>query len=211
MLIGLIDTGIAPELAATGSALITADPDRPADPHGHGTMVSRIIAAAAPQARILCVPAFNERGSASARAVAHALAELIAQRVPAILMPLGLPHDRDELRQACQDAADARILLIASAPARGLPCYPAAYPDVLSVSGDIRCAPDQTVWYGGRPALFGACPLPPPGSPPRCGGASMAAAHFAGHLLARFPCPDQRSIAALRHASTYVGRERKNL
>lgn len=203
--VGLIDSGLDPETLAGGALVIGGDR---IDPHGHGSALSRLLTQSVAAAELAVVPVFDHRGVTTPAQVAAAIDTLTEQRVEMIVMALGLAHDRDILRQACQRAMEAGVLLVASAPARGGPCYPADYDGVVSVSGDIRCAPGQTSWFGPPGPLFGACVLPPPGDADSLRGASMAAGHFAAWLWRNFPKRSDRTVAALAASCAYQGRER---
>ena len=205
--VGLIDSGLDPLVLAAGATLVGGG--ETADPHGHGSALSRLLATTVDPTRLACAPVFDRRGLTSPAQVAEALEHFSALGVEMVVMALGLAHDRAVLAEACRRAVAADLLLVASAPARGTPCYPAAYDGVISVCGDARCRPGQVSWFGGAPALFGACVLPPQGSDERFRGASMAAGHFAAWVWQGFPDRRQRCIAALAGACHFHGRERR--
>lgn len=205
-ILGLIDTGLAPELLAAGARTLGGT----SDPHGHGGAVSRILASRVPATALLCAPVFDPRGVTTPLAVAEAVDSLVAGGAATILMALGLAHDRPVLRDACHRAAARGVVLVASAPARGGPCFPAAYAEVISVCGDARCAPDELSWLGGEPALFGAHVGALATDGPRFRGASMGAAWFAAHCHALLSPTSDRAglVEALRNRCVYFGRER---
>jgi subtilisin family serine protease len=205
--VGLIDTPIAASLAGSiAAAKDFADLPRAGDAFSHGTTVAQIILHHAPDARLLCAQAFGPGGRAEPAAVADALRWLIAARARLVNLSLGLPHDRDVLRAAVAEALAAGLILIASTPARGAPVYPAAYPGVLRVTGDARCAPGQISALGGEPADYGACPCDLKGTP---GGASLAAAHLTGLLARGLNPPGSDAAAILSRAVRFQGRERR--
>jgi subtilisin family serine protease len=205
--VGLIDTRIAPSLAGSIAAAkdFVAVP-RAGDAFSHGTTVAKIILHHAPDARLLCAQAFGPGNRAEPAAVAAALRWLIAEHARLVNLSLGLPHDRDVLRAAVAEALAAGLILIASTPARGAPVYPAAYPGVLRVTGDARCAPDEISALGGEPADYGACPRDLEGT---AGGASLAAGHLTGLLARGLDACEQDATAILGRAARFQGRERR--
>jgi subtilisin family serine protease len=206
--VGLIDTRIAPSLAGSIAAAkdFVAVP-RAGDAFSHGTTVAKIILHHAPGARLLCAQAFGPGNRAEPAAVAAALRWLIAEHARLVNLSLGLPHDRDVLRAAVAEALAAGLILIASTPARGAPVYPAAYPGVLRVTGDARCAPDEISALGGEPADYGACPRDLEGT---AVGASLAAAHLTGLLARGLDAGEQNAAAILGRAARFHGRERRS-
>lgn len=217
-LVGLIDTGLAPELVAGGASVIgfAAMPDADvvakagqADGNGHGSATSRLLAATIPARALVCAQIFDERGVTTPAAVGAALDALADRGAGLIVMALGLGHDRRILREACERAIGRGAVLVASAPARGGACFPAAYPGVISVCGDARCRPGEASWLGGTPAMFGASPQALPDEPVQFRGASMAAARFAAwlypHMLPEIEVGDL--LETLRGHCAYHGRE----
>ena len=100
------------------------------------------------------------------------------------------------------------MVLVAAAPARGGPVYPAGYPGVLRVCGDARCGPGEWSHLATAQADFGACPDGPDGRP---GGASLAAARFSA-LLAGALVTEQdadMAVSALIRRAAYHGPERR--
>jgi subtilisin family serine protease len=204
--VGLLDTGIAPAFAGSIVAARAFGPAGAEDDTGHGTTVARIVLHHAPQAQLLCAQAFGSGRRAEPAAVADALRWLILEGARLVNLSLGLAHDRAVLRAAVADALAAGLILIASTPARGAPVYPAAYPDVLRVTGDARCEPDQLSALGGEPADYGACARDLDGMP---GGASLAAAHVTGLLARGLDAGEQDVAAILGRSVRYRGRERR--
>lgn len=200
--VGVIDTGIAGPVAGRRSFA----PALPAD-HTHGTSVAAIILHHAPDARLLDACAFAA-GRAAAADLAAALEWLTAERALLVNLSLGLRHDRAVLRTAAATARAAGLILIAATPARGAPVYPAAYPGVLRVTGDARCAPHELSALGGTPADYGACPRDLSGAP---GGASLATAHLTGLLARGLASGAADPEAALARAIRFHGREHRRL
>jgi hypothetical protein len=224
LLIGLLDSGLAPELAPSVAAgrrfalddhgEVAAGPVE-ADRLGHGSALAQVILEAAPQARLLDAQIFHTSIATTPAAAAAGLDWLVGAGARIVNMSFGLRHDRAVLRRACAEAAAAGVILLAAAPARGAMVYPAGYPGVVKVSGDARCAPGEVSTLGGRQADFGAHPRPlgDADDAGRSGGASFAVAHLCG-LLAGFLTqePDADRAAALAHLESiarYHGPERR--
>lgn len=148
-----------------------------ADPTGHGSAILDVIHSHQHHSRFAIAQVFDERGRTSVKQVVAAIDWLIEQPVELINLSLGLRHHNEELQAACQRAKNKGILLMASSPAMGEPVYPAAYPEVISITGDGRCKkPDQYTHLTQGNAKFGAYVQ----GPAPHAGASMACAHFVG-------------------------------
>lgn len=137
-----------------------------------------------PGAVITHAQVFDDRPVTTALQVAAALRWFALapedERVDMVCLSLGLTSDRSPLRAACKLAIEMGILVVAAHPARGLSCYPAAYPGTIAGTGDARCGWDDLSRLG--PSLFGAwCNSPEQGNR-GMGGASLGAARLAGHL-----------------------------
>ena len=190
--VGLLDSGVDAENAhlvharrrfALESGGATDEFPALDNPNGHGSAIGRIIAALAPTVQLLDAQVFDARGAAAPAAVASALRWLTDQGAGLVNMSFGLVEDREILRQACAQARDSGVVMLASAPARGPRVFPAAYPGVISVAADGRCAGHQVSFLGGEPADFGACPTAPEGhnkSRIPGGGSSYAVARVTG-------------------------------
>ncbi|BAL25317.1 S8 family serine peptidase [Azoarcus sp. KH32C] len=181
----------------------------------HGEAVAALVLAAEPSAGLIDARVASPDHQPTPRAVATAIDWCVGEGARVINLSLGLLEDRAVLRDACDRAIARGVVLVAAAPARGTPVFPAAYPGVLSVSGDARCAMGQ--WSllnretAGR-ALYGCCPAGPDDAR---GGASMATARFTGivaRLLARFPCAGRNGLAEyLAACANWRGREYKGI
>lgn len=205
--VGLVDTGIALSLSRSVAAAKAFGAMPPGgDAAGHGTTVARIVLHHAPQAQLLGAQAFGPGGRAEAAAIAEALCWLIVKRARVVNLSLGLAHDRGVLRAAVAEALAAGLILVASTPARGAPVYPAAYPGVLRVTGDARCAPGEVSALGGELADYGACPRDLDGTP---GGASLGAAHVTGLLALGLETAEIDATSILGRAVRFLGRERR--
>jgi hypothetical protein len=224
VLIGLIDSGVAAEQAlyVAGEQRFWLDPqERVAvgaavpDRLAHGAALAEIVLASAPQAHLLNAQVFDGARPRAPAVIAAALDWVVAEGARVVNMSFGLRQDRVALRQACDAATAAGVILVCSTPARGGPVYPAAYAGVLRVCGDARCAPGELSALPDGPAHLGACPRPHgrASDPPANGGASFGAAHATGLLAAFFVAhPDASRRDALNHLESlcrYRGRERR--
>jgi len=221
--IGIIDSGVkhpsdrAP-VAKRSFALSTQDiivtSDDATDAIGHGTTISQIIANEAPAAEQVHAKVFDRDVVSSPRLIAAALSWLGDQEVRLINMSFGLVADRQLLRSAIAQALDENIVLVASAPAQGGPCYPAAYPAVIAVTGDARCEQGVVSDLAGLQADFGTwCASPERGGVAGLAGASIAAAHFtglAGRWLHEHPAASASELRAYFDAvARFRGPERR--
>ena len=217
--IGIVDSGAHPrQLDRIGgarrfSAGATGDVtlhDEVADRIGHGTETIDIVLKAGPPSRLLVAQVFDDALATSAMRVAAALDWLAGEGARIVNMSLGLGHDRDVLRLACHHAHEAGAILIASAPARGGPVFPAAYQHVVAVTGDARCAPGQVSDLLGLQADFGTYGGDPSGAR---AGASIAAAQFtalAATFLAEHENADTDALKTyFRKHAEYRGPERR--
>lgn len=175
---------------------------------GHGSAVIQAIASRAPQARFSVAQVFDSRGVTSPLQIAAALHWLGEQGVRLVNLSLGVRQDRPILREAVADLLDAGVLVCASSPARGEPVFPAAYPGVIRVTGDARCAEGEWSWLDSPFADFGAA-VKVGGQ----AGASLGCAAFCGHLAALLAeSPDASNdelLGLVREHATYKGIERK--
>ena len=152
----------------------------PAEPdlRGHASAVAGAIAATCPLAHFLVAQIFFDRLVTTAAQAAAGLAWLADRKADMVNMSFGLAADRAVLRAACGQAVERGVILVASAPARGDPVFPAAYPHVIRVTGDARCATGELSALDGPRADFGA----PVRSANGAAGASLGAAHVTGEI-----------------------------
>ena len=141
--IGVIDSGISPhpDLAdklADGHNYIAdaVDPDDTSDAYGHGTRVAGVIAAAAPEAEIVPLKITNS-GSVNVTQLCSAIYGGIDEYGCDVLnLSLGVPYERDSLREAIEYAAEKGVIVVAATgnDGTGELYYPAAYAGVIGVT-----------------------------------------------------------------------------
>ena len=116
----------------------------------HGTAVASIIAGSegiAPAAELLMVRVLDDEGLGNSFHVAKAIVQAVDLGVDVLNMSLGVYQDTQVMREAIRYAEDHDVIMVAAAGNDGytqMP-YPAAYPQVLSVTAVDRV---------GRQALF---------------------------------------------------------
>jgi hypothetical protein len=217
--VALIDGALAP--GAPGLVAVTRFDRGESGEAGprHAAAMAAAILAAAPEARLVNLVVFGGGLSKTAAIAAQALAA--AGDASVALCAFGLARDDAAVRAAVATLTARGVAVVAAAPARGGPVWPAALPDVVSVQGDARCGPGDWSVLDLPSAGWGACPA---GPDPGVAGASVAAARFAGLLaagLARagteppadpgFPSAALRSrvLDELRATARFRGRERR--
>lgn len=216
--IGVIDSGGPAEDLGQARAFLPDGTSCPAWPDrlGHGTIVAGIICKGCPEAEILHGQVFDDRPLTTALRIAAALRwfaqKPAAERPDLLCLSLGLAADRAPLRAACAFAREAGILIVAAHPARGAPCYPAAYPEVIAGTGDARCGWEDLSQLG--PALFGAWCDSPEHREQGLGGASLGAARLAGRLAQEIltggpPADFAEAAARLAALARWRGPERR--
>ncbi|KIC15678.1 MULTISPECIES: hypothetical protein [unclassified Leisingera] len=204
-LIALIDGPLAADAPGfAGRADICAMHPRAAESPAalHASCMAAAIHANATGARILGLSIFAGRLSTSLANVAEALHRAAVSEAEIVHCSFGHGKSSPLMDEAVAAVLAAGKLLVASAPARGTPVYPAGCAGVVSVQGDARCNSSQWSLLNLPGAQYGACPVTS-GVPVR--GASLAAAHFTG-LLAR-ACMSGGIENMLQNPS-FTGRER---
>lgn len=199
---------VAMRLAEDGSVRCLAGGE--ADSFGHGTAVARLVLERAPRCLLLSAEVFHAARPTAAQVIAAAIDWCVDEGARVINLSLGLRNDRRALRESCLTAISQGVLLVASLPARGGVTYPAIYPGVLAVNGDIRCGEGECSSLEHN-FLFGASPLAPDGFPG--GGASYAAARMSGVAAAFFQNHRAATAADFRNhlleIAHFHGRERR--
>ncbi len=178
----------------------------------HGEQIAACVLQHCPSARLLVASVLDRRREGRVDAVVDGLAWLVDEGAQVINMSFGMPQFSPRLAQACRAAAEAGVVLVAAAPARGDAAFPAAFGDCIGVSGDARCAPGEVSWLATGAADFGTHPFLEPGDPRRGGGASIASARLSGLLAAWLEAGMKASAlrAELERRARYVGPERRH-
>ena len=214
--VGMIDSGYSAEQAQWVVAArrfwledgVLREGEPEPDGLGHGSAVLARLQEEAGQVTLLVAQVFSGQGSTSALQVAAALLWLAEQGATVINLSLGLQQDRPVLRQACAEVQAAGVLLCASSPAQGNAVYPAAYPDVIRITGDARCAPGQWSWLNSAQADFGGYV-----GERSMAGASLGCGALTGRiaaLLQQHPSLEREQVLAwLQTHATFVGPERR--
>ena len=167
----------------------------------HAGAIARAIRHNAPAARIDSYAVFPGALTCSVRADCDALHHAAQSEAQVNNCSFGIPRDAPELTEAVARVFARGKYIVASAPARGGAVYPAMHDGVIAVQGDARCTPGTWSWLGLPHALFGACA----GSDGAIRGASLAAAHFTGHLARAIA---EGREADMQRAAAFHGRER---
>ncbi len=169
--IAVIDTGIDynhPELKENyrGGYDFVNDDDDPMDdsPPSHGTLVAGIIAAklnnqgivgVAPDASLYALKVMDSDGSSSISNIIAALEWAVEHDIDIASISMGGP-DSVALREACDSAYQAGVLIVAAAgnTGRGKVDYPAAYGSVVAVGAtDRRDRPESYTAKGNEVEL----------------------------------------------------------
>lgn len=178
------------------------------DALGHGSALVESILSHAPKVKIVMAQVFHQKLVTTPAQIAAAIDWLISEKVSVINMSFGLPSDRQVIRLACQKAATANIVLVASSPARGQAVYPATYPEVLSATGDARCAQNEFSWLNTHQVDFGAYVK---STSQHVAGASVGCAHVTGHIanyLQHSPYYERKDMLEwLKEKAKYWGAE----
>lgn len=184
-------------------------------PLPHGEAVAALVLEAAPTTRVIDARIASHRHAPTPAMVAAAIEWCVEEGARVVNLSLGLLEDRAVLREACTRALARGVVLVAAAPARGTPVFPAAYPGVLAVSGDARCAPGQWSLLKGETSGGGGWGCCPAGPGKAAGGASMATARFSGivaEFLAESPGVHiDEVLGQLAARATWQGREYKGI
>lgn len=216
--VAVVDSGVGtpPEHGVTrvvrfvdeGSRVLRQAPIE--DPIGHGTVVAAIVASSPRPVRLLIAQVLNERGVSTAAALAAAVDWAVQCRADLLHMSLGLAADRAVLRAAIGRAVEARTLIVAATPARGVATYPACYSGVIRATGDARCGREQISYLGTSAADFGARPVYRSRLGKMTRGASVGAAHLSRYILAHVAAgsaaPD--AVEVLVRSAAFHGAER---
>lgn len=122
---------------------ITKKEEKVVDDYGHGTAIAGIIAAQGEKVKgvltnpiIYDVKVLNENGEGKIESVVEGINWSIKNEVDIINISFGFINDREDLKNAINDAVENGIIIIAAAGnTMGLSVdYPAKYDEVLSIS-----------------------------------------------------------------------------
>lgn len=211
--IGLIDScGALPAASATARFVATgqrvAKVECLADPTGHGTRITSIIAADTDSVELVLAQVFTSAAPTSAAIIAAAVDWAVSENANLLHLSLGLAADRPVLQAAVARAIARNTLIVAAVPARGGPVFPAAYPGVIRGTGDARCQPGELSAL--EPGVFGGCPRHGGGEGQRGQGASIGAAQVTRALI-HSGAPDTYAsvIRRLTALARYLGPENR--
>ena len=132
--IGPVVGGVSFSLSTTGQLVVDDDWT---DRTGHGTACAGLIRQKAPEAALYSIRIFDETLMASGRVLIAAIEWAVENRMDVLNLSLGTTDiaDRDELAAICRRAQEANIILVAAEHNEGLESYPAAFPEVIGVTG----------------------------------------------------------------------------
>jgi hypothetical protein len=217
--VALLDSGVDDHAATQvlAAAAFLAAPDgrvaatgAVADMLGHGNALAAIVRSEAPGAELLVAQLFTEKLACTPLQVASALDWAVSRGAQLVNMSFGLSHDRPVLSEACARAVARDVVLVAAAPARGDPVFPAAYPGVIRATGDARCRPGEISWLDSEQADFGGCVQ---SSVSAVSGASVGCARvcakIASYLKPGVMADRVELIQWLVQQARYHGRERR--
>ena len=213
--VGIIDSGIPPTAAATGSGAAQEGRDFTAhedlgDRIGHGSAVFEAISSGS-TAQMITAKIFADQLRCSPETLIAAIEWMAEQQVAIVNMSFGMAAADDRLAAAVAALQDSGALCIAAAPAQGNPVYPSALPNVIRGTGDARCGPGTLSWLDSEQADFGAHPGQPGAGP---AGASIGCAHVtqaAVQLLEEHPTMAAADIPkALQNRARWHGPERRS-
>jgi len=205
--VGLIDGPLAADCHGLVAQSRFCDPDGSAAAEHHAGAMAATIRAHADEVQFVNAVVFPGRLATSARTVCAALQWLAGDPPQIVLCSFGMARPPVELTARTQALLQAGSLIVASAPARGDPVYPAAIAGVVSVQGDARCAAGDLSRLDLPQAAFGACPIA--AGHPDIRGASAAAAHMAGLLAGNWQGSGAITLDALKTSVRHHGRERR--
>ena len=198
--VAVLDTGIDythPDLDVAGGINIISDRKDHKDDNGHGTHVAGTIAAldngigvvgVAPGASLYAVKVLDRRGRGYISDIIAGLDWCVLNGIDIVNMSLGSDYDVLAMKDACDAASGAGVILVAAAGNDGAAVdYPAAYDSVIAVGATDSA--DATPWWSSRgPEVALAAPgvgilsTWKGGGYRVANGTSMACPHVAGSL-----------------------------
>jgi subtilisin family serine protease len=227
--VAVIDTGIDadhPDLSVTdGINFLSKSPVKPADPlkwdddNGHGTHVAGIIAAVnndigvigvAPDVNLFAVKVLDRNGWGYASDVIAGIDWAVQNGMHLANLSLGANSSTQSLKDACDAARDAGLILVAAAGNDGDNVdYPAAYDSVIAVAA-VDSGAAVADFSSRGPEVDVAAPgvsvmsTYKDGGYATLSGTSMATPHVTGALALRL-AQDLQDFAAVGDFSFYKG------
>lgn len=207
--VGIIDSGLPPTYSyCVEEAKDFTGNTTTIDQLGHGTAVTRIISHNL-TANIVVARVFHDKLVCTPSQIAEAIHWLISMKVNIINMSFGLRNDRSVLREACEQALQKNIVLVAAAPSQGDPVYPSNYNGIIRATGDARCKPNEISWLNSPQADFagysGKPHIGPAGASIGCASVTAAIAQ----IKMKYPHYNQAEIIEiLKQESSHQGTQR---
>ena len=197
----------------TRLAVLDGDPDATGTAAGaHAHAVSAAIRYHCPHIELRHFPVFSGALRCKKTTVLEQLQAAICSDAKGLHCSFGFSSSDFATETLFRSAVQNFTWIVASAPARGAPVFPAAYADIISASGDARCTADQHSYLNTDSVDFAACPLPPQTIDPALAGASIAAARISGMIAAimsRGAASREQMLKQLITGAAYTGAERK--
>jgi subtilisin family serine protease len=150
---------------------------------GHGTAVTAVLKYLIPDASIFAVKIFDEKLVTYPSVLAEAIYWCMEEKMDIVNLSLGIARDDEKVREACQAAFEAGIILVSAYDEANQLYWPAKYETVLGV-----CAGEgsRTQWQFVNKKFFRACgyprELPSNAQLYNMHGHSFAAAHFSASV-----------------------------
>ena len=132
--VGPVAGGVSFTVEADGRIVQGADIS---DCAGHGTACAGIIRKGAPDAEVYSVRIFDASLGADGRALVSAIRWAVAHRMDVVNLSLGTTDVtfREAVAEACREAVEAGVILVAAAHNDGRESYPAVLPEAIGVAG----------------------------------------------------------------------------
>lgn len=206
--IGLIDGPLPVDCPGLAEQVRLCEADGSPTAEIHAIAMADTIRAQVGAIQVVNAVVFPGRLATSAQTVCAALDWLARDPPEIVLCSFGMARSSVEFTTRIKALMQAGNLIVASAPARGEPVFPASIEGVLAVQGDARCQPGELSRLDLPQAAFGSCPVATDN--PDIRGASAAAAHMAGLLARHWKGSAAETLDALKSAIRYHGRERRS-
>jgi subtilisin family serine protease len=150
---------------------------------GHGTAVTAVLKYLIPDASIFAVKIFDEKLVTYPSVLAEAIYWCMEEKMDIVNLSLGIARDDEKVREACQMAFEAGIILVSAYDEANQLYWPAKYETVLGVcAGEVP----RNQWQFVSNKFFRACgyprELPSNAQLYNMHGHSFAAAHFSASV-----------------------------